>query len=57
MLIVVQEVSQSIVTNTEVDGKNFLLKNGRNWSSFCRALEGGLSIECGKENKLFDTPV
>lgn len=50
-------MSQSTVTNAEVDGKNVLLKNGRNWSSFCGAVEGGLSIGCGKENKLFDTAV
>lgn len=43
--------------NTEVGGKNFLLKKGRNWSSFCRAVEGRLSIGCGKESKLFDAAV
>lgn len=50
-------MSQSIFTNAEVEGKNFLLKKGRNWSSFWRAVEGRFSIGCGKENKLFDTAV
>lgn len=28
----------------------FLLKKDGNLSSFCRAVEGRISIECGKEN-------
>lgn len=55
--MVVQDVSQSVFTNTKVDGKNFLLKKGRNGSSFFRVLQGRFSIGCGKENKLFDTTV
>lgn len=50
MLMVVQDGSQRLFTNTKVDGKNFLLKKGRNWSSFCGAVEGNISIGCGKEN-------
>lgn len=48
--MVVQDESQSIFTNKKVDHKNFLLKKGRNLSSFCGAVEGRFSIECGKEN-------
>lgn len=55
--MVVQDVSQSIFTNTKVDGKNFLLKKGRNGSIFCRVVQGRFSIGCEKENKLFDTAV
>lgn len=34
----------------KVDDEYFLLKKGRSLSSFCRAVEGRISIECGKEN-------
>lgn len=34
----------------KVDDQYFLLKKGRNLSSFCRAVEGRISIECGKGN-------
>lgn len=34
----------------KVDDQYFLLKKGRNLSSFCRVVEGRISIKCGEGN-------